>query len=365
MGLREYNDHTRMTCHQLAARIQQMEATRDRNGSIGSPNDRHRPGEDLHRREKIAIYKEELRRRELADDLAAAIERGREEKAAAIVHEAAEYFSQPTTPEQRTAADLEAFTARLQAEADARACTWCEGTGTVLLTDAPSGVTSRRCTACHGTGKADAESEPCECRMTGDQADASDCPAHNLTRRAEMRNQYDDHANAPPSAEEWQHREEARESKDRAAERAADYNEPRPRPTPVKQWPPTLPLALRIACPQCKAPAGDSCHNYKGQPCSPHTRRKLAAPAQIGDQPTPVDPEPPTPTPNPAPAPPPKVQPIRKARTPAARPTSTPDPSGLTDLDRTIEALVRQHTSGAVIDAAWSAAKRIFHPEAR
>jgi hypothetical protein len=34
----------------------------------------------------------------------------------------------------------------------------------------------------------------------------------------------------------------------------------------------------------------------------------------------------------------------------------------LTGLDRAVELLVRQHTSGAVIDAAWGASKRIFAP---
>ena len=39
-----------------------------------------------------------------------------------------------------------------------------------------------------------------------------------------------------------------------------------------------------------------------------------------------------------------------------------PDP---TDLDTQVEALVRRHTCGAVIDAAWAAASRIFRPNGR
>jgi hypothetical protein len=37
---------------------------------------------------------------------------------------------------------------------------------------------------------------------------------------------------------------------------------------------------------------------------------------------------------------------------------------GLTELDRAVEQLVRAHSSGAVIDAAWSASARIFRPQA-
>jgi hypothetical protein len=36
----------------------------------------------------------------------------------------------------------------------------------------------------------------------------------------------------------------------------------------------------------------------------------------------------------------------------------------LSDLDRAVEQLVRQHSSGAVIEAAWGAAHRIFAPQA-
>jgi hypothetical protein len=34
----------------------------------------------------------------------------------------------------------------------------------------------------------------------------------------------------------------------------------------------------------------------------------------------------------------------------------------LSKLDQIVEELVREHSSGAVIDAAWSAGKRLFHP---
>lgn len=73
MPLSEWNDATRMTRAQLADRIAQMEATAHRNSTTGAPADRHRPMEDRRRREKIALYQEELHRRELADaDQAAA-----------------------------------------------------------------------------------------------------------------------------------------------------------------------------------------------------------------------------------------------------------------------------------------------------
>lgn len=67
MPLAEYNDVTRMTRHQLAHRIEQMEATAARNSQLGAPNERHRPMEDRRRREKIALYRAELDRRIAAD----------------------------------------------------------------------------------------------------------------------------------------------------------------------------------------------------------------------------------------------------------------------------------------------------------
>lgn len=50
-----------------------------------------------------------------------------------------------------------------------------------------------------------------------------------------------------------------------------------------------------------------------------------------------------------------------RAVTQAEQPPPAAD--GLTELDRTIEALVRLHTCGDVIDAAWSASARLFKPQ--
>jgi hypothetical protein len=84
-----------------------------------------------------------------------------------------------------------------------------------------------------------------------------------------------------------------------------------------------LAARLAIECPQCHAAPGARCTNYAGAHCAPHSARK----------------------------------------SPAAKnkPTSQAEPE-LSELDRAVEALVRQHTSGAVIDAAWAAAHRIFRP---
>jgi hypothetical protein len=49
-----------------------------------------------------------------------------------------------------------------------------------------------------------------------------------------------------------------------------------------------------------------------------------------------------------------------RRRTTVAAIRDTTSQAELTDLDKAVEALVRQHSSGAVIDAAWSAAHRIF-----
>jgi hypothetical protein len=79
-------------------------------------------------------------------------------------------------------------------------------------------------------------------------------------------------------------------------------------------------------------------------------------------------------------APPVQVIPAPAARTPEARQAkhaaqsatrqrratvATAREETLSALDRAVEALVRQHSSGAVIDAAWEASKRLFRPGAR
>jgi hypothetical protein len=69
--------------------------------------------------------------------------------------------------------------------------------------------------------------------------------------------------------------------------------------------------------------------------------------------------------PEPPPAPePPKAPPARNPNAATTKPPAaqTGPASGLTDLDRAIETLVSAHTCGAVIDAAWSAAHRLFRP---
>lgn len=106
---------------------------------------------------------------------------------------------------------------------------------------------------------------------------------------------------------------------------------------------------LMVPCPECRAEIGTRCTNYKGQNCHPHGRRK-AAPAQVA---TVAEIPPPPPAEAAAIA---TASRKRKATVEAA------EKDTLSALDRAVEALVREHTSGAVIDAAWSASKRIFNP---
>jgi hypothetical protein len=51
----------------------------------------------------------------------------------------------------------------------------------------------------------------------------------------------------------------------------------------------------------------------------------------------------------------------RRINTPAT-PEAAPPAKGLTPLESAVEALVAAHTCGAVIDAAWAAAPRLFNP---
>jgi hypothetical protein len=64
-----------------------------------------------------------------------------------------------------------------------------------------------------------------------------------------------------------------------------------------------------------------------------------------------------------------KLPPAAAPRTPAARAprrqaVATAREDTLSTLDRAVEQLVRDHTSGALIDAAWAAAHRLFQPAA-
>ena len=102
MPLQDYNDATRMTRHQLAERIRQMEATAARNSQLGAPNDRHRPMEDNRRRDKIARYKAELARRELADRVNAAQAAAEEAAAAETARNQAQAQADARDKEQTT-----------------------------------------------------------------------------------------------------------------------------------------------------------------------------------------------------------------------------------------------------------------------
>jgi hypothetical protein len=256
-------------------------------------------------------------------------------------------------------------------------CDVCTGLGTLNewrgAERAPHVI---RCAHCHATGELITTEEP------------------------DTMNRYNEYATAPLSATEQQARDEAHDARARVAERAereADYNageradaaqaqadarqvpdfHHRPAtPTPVIPPPPSPRLA--VPCPQCHAAIGDSCLNYKGQRCHPHGARKLPAQADADARQAKHAAQEATAARRNT------VQAIREAttheltvadhldaaqaradardqqRTPPA-PTPVKD-DGLSALDRAVEALVREHTSGAVIDAAWAAARRTFRP---
>lgn len=155
---------------------------------------------------------------------------------------------------------------------------------------------------------------------------------------------------ASHAAERWQHDEEIRQARAQRASRVEasdvpepadnhDYNPRHAAPTVIH------PPAARIACPRCGMPAGAKCINKNVILHRYHTERTQAA-----SQAAP-------PKPGPATA---KAINAAIGGLPTAPPTP-PDPNDKrTALDKAVEALVRQHTSGAVIEAAWAAAHRIF-----
>ena len=315
MGLTN-NDETRMTRHQLAARIQQMEATAHRNSAVGAPADRHRPMEDRRRHEKISRYQAELDRRIAADAAA------------------------------ETAADTAAAATRSQAPADARVCDACEGT---LATG--SAYTARGCPQCHGTGLT----------TTQEQAPVTRPPANG--RDFSSYREPDDEVKHARQAEESNQaaiRSEAAETRAEIAyapsERPIVEMQPRMTPTPV---PP--PPALAVECPQCNAQPGQRCTNYQGQHCAPHGSRNTAAREarrlDQGKHPAAR----PAPTPEPATLHNARITTTLSQAAAAFAPQPRPEHKDLNPLEIEVLELVRTHSSGVVIDAAWKAAN-ILHP---
>jgi hypothetical protein len=387
MGLRD-NDVTRMTRHQLAARIEQMEATAHRNCTVGAPRDRHRQGEDIRRREKIADYKAELERRERADAAQAAAD------ARLAANEAAR------------SADADARTAAVQhARFLHPTCVECAETGRTAYAIADL-KTDRPLCAKHGAQAAAARARDAAIDRERDYEEdtiENRTPTPLQTAMAAGKEEYaraiaesqpsDPEATCPfdrakepmrfygpneDTSQQWQERQERADAQAEAQERAstnnAGYETLQPRIQPIR--PPADiadPFALAkspqiaVACPACNAPAGARCHNYKGQNCHPHGERTKLYRSQQPKR----GPE----TPDPAHI----AQAEADARDASAhraaivataaaittaRPSPTPDQAkqDAEDLAADAEALVRRHGCGTAIDAIWEAAHRLFHP---
>jgi hypothetical protein len=112
------------------------------------------------------------------------------------------------------------------------------------------------------------------------------------------RNQFADAAHAPQTDAEYIQRDGEIERQTEAARRRHEPSEP---PLPAFAVRPPLhitpPPPLRVACPQCHAPAGQKCAYPGGMPLTGYhrARRDAAAPRQ--------EPAPPSAPPQPAPAP--------------------------------------------------------------
>ena len=354
MPLQQYNDHTRMSRAQLAERIKQMEATAARNSTVGSPNERHRPMEDRRRREKIAIYTEELRRRELRDEYERAAQaqadaqakddadRSRRQSArdtarnartvcpplrtlgkpCPVCHAPKQTPCHPPTrhcSHQQTSgaqcgavaiADLDtdyplcalhgaqAAAARYRVDVDAHPdeCPLCDGTGSIRLQS--ESYTARRCPDCQGSGLRPAptpvrhDDEACTCSMSGDTRDPRGCYLHD--------------ASSVPEPAELPQAQASTEAEECPITDEAD--------------------PLTVACPTCGAHVAQRCRRPSGHrgPIIQHhaARRKLAA--QLA-----------TDSPRPAPTPEPETAaPIATPPTPApiAAAAAEPDPCNGQDL---------------------------------
>ena len=395
------NDETRMSRHQLAARIEQMEATAHRNSAIGAPADRHRPMEDRRRREKIALYKAELDRRIVDDQRQAERDRAAEQLA-----------------------DTAAAAARSQAGPDARVCDACEGTASVTLANG-SAYTARGCGECHGTGLTTPQEQPPVNRPPANGRDFSSYrePDDEVkhAREAETANQYairrdaaerrDEIAYAPserpltpvielqprtattppparsPRARKARHDAEqasqdraaqvaaarrtteaerenwTREANARSAQIAADPRNqvppaagPDPTPVPIEK------CTIAEKCShthddgqQCTKNASNA-HWQTGAPlCHEHARE--ARRLDQGKHPAAR----PAPTPEPATLHNARITTTLSQAAAAFAPQPRPEHKDLNPLEIEVLELVRTHSSGVVIDAAWKAAN-ILHP---
>lgn len=119
---------------------------------------------------------------------------------------------------------------------------------------------------------------------------------------------------------------------------------------------------LSVPCRECNAAPQIPCQNYTGAPCAPHGVRKADAAHVVVPDPTPT-PAQATATEIP-PVPPAAAAAIRAASDKRRLTVATARADTLTELDAAVEKLVREHSSGAVIDAAWAAGKRLFNPQA-
>jgi hypothetical protein len=261
MPLAQNNDHTRMTRHQLAARIEQMRATQAREEAEGVAS-RTRPAEQFHRAEKIKRYQAELDRRTDADAQASPAAQVIATYRAELPARVAEAAAAGAPIAQQPAPDARPLIRCRQIGPDGRMCR--------ELAIADLQTTKPLC-ASHGAAAAAARHAA---QQPQEQPDAM--------TTWETANQ---HAAACPTESQWvasQQHEPRSDAQDKRRQEADDEAASRLPAVHLQGATPTIPAPpserLASECPQCHAPRYQRCTNYQGQHCAPHSARK--APAQ-------------------------------------------------------------------------------------
>lgn len=207
--------------------------------------------------------------------------------------------------DRRTRAD------EAQAATDARVCPQCEGTGSISVNGTAYG-----CSYCDHSGLR--------------PADPEDTMPHPKSR-------YDDYADAPPSAQEWQEREEAQDratdARDRRAATATEY----------PPMPPAAAEAVRAAAEDRRSTVTAIRATTEASIITEHTSGPVVHPPA---EPTRRRTRKAAPRPEPTPA--------------TQTPTAAATPTKAERLATAIRALLQEHTSGDIIDAAWEESGKIF-----
>lgn len=362
----QHDAHTasRMSIAQLRDRIRGMESTtRMKSTAEIAQARKEKPSERIARAAKLKAYRAELARRDgteaaetTAQDRADIAERQAHADATreATARSTAAQVNPADVPNtvvcgkcglliaQDEDGDMLAHFNRQQQPCPARPTDWApHRTKRDTTTQAPRELVKCSAPGCSSLATQDVTSARPYCGYPAHTPAAIDRAAEEARNAATL---------AAHEAREAAERE-ARDAADLAAERA-EASGPHPIVIAAAK---IAERALNIECRECHARRYSPCTNYAGKNCAPHGVRKADSKPEPTTQAQATVAELP-------PVPPAAAAASAQASSKRAAVVATAREETLSALDRAVEQLVREHTSGAVIDAAWAAGKRLFAP---